>query len=119
MQEQHINLLSVTIRYISKNNESFLSYSKDDSFAIVFYINQGLSKKEIKKAEKWTQKIVDLAIENNGTYYLTYQLYPTQEQIREVYHEIDNFFLEKKKYDSEERFMNKFYAKYALGEEDE
>jgi CRISPR/Cas system CSM-associated protein Csm2 small subunit len=86
---------------------------------VVLYINQGLSEKEKNKAEKWTQKIIDLAIENKGAYYLTYQLYPTQEQIRTVYPEIDNFFSEKKKYDPEEMFMNKFYAKYALGEEDE
>lgn len=119
IQDEDINLLSVTIRHIPENKEVFLSYSKQDSFAIVLYINQGLSEKEKEKAEKWTQKLVDLAIENNGTYYLTYQLYPTQEQIREVYPEIDDFFSEKKKYDSEEIFMNKFYAKYALGEEDE
>ena len=78
-----------------------------------------MSEKEKDKAEKWTQKLVDLAIENNGTYYLTYQLYPTQKQIRQVYPEIDSFFLEKKKHDPNEMFMNKFYAKYALGEEDE
>jgi len=118
-QEENINLLSVTIRHVSENNDAFLSYSKQDSFAVVLYINQGLSEKEKDKAEKWTQKLVDLAIENNGTYYLTYQLYPTQKQIRQVYPEIDSFFLEKKKHDPNEMFMNKFYAKYALGEEDE
>jgi len=119
MRDEEINLLSVTIRHISENKEAFLSYSKKDSFAIVLYINQGLSEKEKKKAENWTQKLVNLSVENNGTYYLTYQLYPTQEQIRDVYPEIDNFFSEKKKYDSKEMFVNKFYAKYALGEEDE
>lgn len=119
VQDEDINLLSITIRHIRENKEAFLSYSKEDSFAIVLYINQGLSEKDKGKAENWTQKLVDLAIENNGTYYLTYQLYPTQAQIREVYPEIDDFFSEKKKYDPEEMFMNKFYAKYELGEEDE
>jgi FAD/FMN-containing dehydrogenase len=119
IRDEDINLLSVTIRHVPENKEAFLSYSKNDRFAVVLYINQGLSEKEKNKAEKWTQKIIDLAIENKGAYYLTYQLYPTQEQIRTVYPEIDNFFSEKKKYDPEEMFMNKFYAKYALGEEDE
>ena len=61
--------------------------------------------------------MVDLAIENRGTYYLTYQLYPNQDQIREAYPRIDDFFSKKRKYDPNETFMNKFYAKYVLGEE--
>ena len=63
--------------------------------------------------------MVDLVIKNNGTYYLTYNLYPTQEQIRKAYPNIDLVFSKKKEYDSNQMFMNKFYAKYALGEEDE
>ncbi len=117
--ENDINLLSTTIRYIPENNESYLSYSKNDYFAFVLAINQGLSEKEVKKAEKWTQELVNVSISNGGTYYLTYQLYPTQEQIRVVYPEIDRFFDKKKEYDSNQIFMNKFYSKYALGEEDE
>lgn len=117
--DEDINLLSVTIRYVPENTEGFLSYSKQDSFAVVLYVNQGISEKEKNKAENWTQKLVDLTIEKNGTYYLTYQLYPTQDQIRKVYPEIDEFFYQKKKYDPQEIFMNKFYAKYALGEDDE
>jgi hypothetical protein len=118
IKENDINLLSVTIRYIPKNEESFISYSKKDSFSVVLYINQGLSEEEVEKAKIWTQEIVDSAIKNNGTYYLTYQLYSSQEQIRTVYPKIDDFFEKKKKYDSNELFMNKFYEKYALGIEE-
>ncbi len=60
----------------------------------------------------WTQKIVDLALHEKGTYYLTYQLYPSQSQIRYAYPKLDSFFEKKKFYDPAELFMNKFYENY-------
>lgn len=108
-----INLTSVTVRHIPKNAEAYLSYAREESFAVVLYINQPLSEAGIRKAEIWTRKLVDLAIGHGGTYYLTYQLYPSEEQIRKSYPEIDSFFEKKRTYDPEELFMNKFYEKYS------
>src|SRR5208283_4786348 len=79
----HVNLLSVTIRYAPKNTESFLSYSLVDSFAFVIYINQGLSDEGKRDAEKFTRDLIDVAIRHGGTYYLPYQRYATSRQIRE------------------------------------
>lgn len=109
-----INLLSVTLRYVPKNTESFLSYSRQDSFSIVLYINQKLSDKEKLKAKQWTQELVNLALNYQGTHYLTYQLYPTKEQVKQAYPSIDQFFKKKKQYDKTELFMNKFYNHYAI-----
>ncbi|MEK6894261.1 MAG: FAD-binding oxidoreductase [Nanoarchaeota archaeon] len=120
LKEDEVNVLSFTIRYVSPNNDSLLSYApKEEAFAIIYYSNIKISEKELKKTEKTVQKIVDAAIQNDGTYYLTYNLYPTQEQIRASYPSIDLAFLKKKEYDPNETFMSKFYAKYANGEEDE
>jgi FAD/FMN-containing dehydrogenase len=120
LKENDVNVLSFTIRYVKPNNESLLSYAPSkESFAVIYYSNVKLREKEIKKTEKTIQKIVDSAIHNGGKYYLTYNLYPTQEQIRMSYPNIDLVFSKKKQYDPNETFMNKFYAKYAMGEEDE
>ena len=110
--EDQINLMGMTIRYIPKNNDVFLSYGKKEAFSVVFYSNQQLSQSGIEKAKIMTRKLVDLALENGGIYYLTYQLFPTQDQIRLAYPEIDQFFEKKRKYDNQELFMNKFYKHY-------
>ena len=116
IKEENINFLSSTVRYVKQNNESFLSYTpNEDSFGIILFANYKLSKKGQEDAERAIQKLVDLALENDGTYYLTYQLYPTQEQIKRSYPNIDEFLKKKKEYDPNELFMNKFYEKYALG----
>ncbi|MEK6862089.1 MAG: FAD-binding protein, partial [Nanoarchaeota archaeon] len=120
LKEDKVNVLSFTIRYVRPNNESYLSYApKEDAFAIIYYSNIKISEKELKKTENTVQKIVDLALKNEGTYYLTYNLYPTQKQIREAYPNLDFVLSKKRQYDPNETFMSKFYAKYAKGEEDE
>ncbi len=120
LQEDKVNVLSFTIRYVAPNNESLLSYApNEEAFAVIYYSNVKINERELKKMEKTVQKIVDAAVRNNGTYYLTYNLWPTQKQIREAYPFIDIAFSKKVNYDPNETFMSKFYAKYAKGEEDE
>jgi len=111
------NLLSATLRYVPKNNESFLSYSQKTVLGVVLYFNVGLSEEEQKEVARWTHELTDAAMKHNGTYYLPYQLYASQEQIREAYPQIDAFFEKKKQYDPQELFINTFYEKYALAEQ--
>jgi FAD/FMN-containing dehydrogenase len=119
VKKYDLNLLSSTIRHLPAANESFLSFSLQDSYGFVLYFNVGLSEKEQEKVEKWTREITEVALVNGGTYYLPYKLYASEEQIQRAYPKINEFFEKKREYDPEELFTSKFYAKYALGEEDE
>ena len=111
--KEKVNLIHVGVRYVSEDKESMLSYARKDSFSIVMYVNQDSSENGIKKAKGWTSEIVDLAIQKGGSYYLAYQLFPSRQQLKTAYPEIDEFFEKKKLYDPELRFMNKFYQQYA------
>lgn len=113
LEAHDVNVLSSTIRYVKANDDTDLSYCpKHDCFAIILMANVGLSKEAQQHLETMTQIIVDAAREHDGTYYLTYQLYPTREQMRSAYPRADAVFARKRFYDPEERFMNKFYEKY-------
>jgi decaprenylphospho-beta-D-ribofuranose 2-oxidase len=118
MLEEDVNLINITVRYVPKSEEAFLSYAQDDMFALVLLINQGLSPKELEKAERFTQQIIDMALEHDGTYYLTYQLYPSNEQMKRAYPNTDEFFQKKLYYDPDQRFMNKFYERYGIHEKE-
>jgi hypothetical protein len=59
-----------------------------------------------------TQELVDAALRFGGTYYLTYQPYPTPDQLRKAYPKADYVFGRKRFYDPGERFMSAFYARY-------
>jgi decaprenylphospho-beta-D-ribofuranose 2-oxidase len=109
---EHVNVLSITVRYVPKDVEAFLSYAREDVFAVVLYVNQERSEAGKTNAKQWTQKLVDLVLGQEGTYYLPYQLYPTQEQIRRAYPRLHEFFAKKKLYDPQELFVNEFYSHY-------
>lgn len=111
VDDNNLNLLSATIRYLPIDNETFLSYAPQESFGVVLYFNVGLSDEEQAVVTSWTQQLTDVALNLNGTYYLPYQLYATQNQIRKAYN-IDEFFVKKKHYDPQELFVNTFYKKY-------
>ncbi|RST58048.1 FAD-binding oxidoreductase [Siminovitchia terrae] len=112
LEEEHLNVLNITVRYVPKNDEAFLSYANQDMFALVFLINQGTSKEEIEKTGKTVRKLIDLVLDFDGSYYLPYYHYPSKEQMKEAYPNADLFFEKKREYDSEERFVNQFYEEY-------
>lgn len=111
-KEQNFNLLNITIRYVQKNDEAFLSYAKEDMFALVLLINQGTSKDSIEETGQVVRKMIDITLAHEGSYYLPYYNYPTKEQLEEAYPRAEEFFEMKEKYDPNHRFMNLFYEEY-------
>jgi FAD/FMN-containing dehydrogenase len=108
-----MNVLSSTVRYVAPNATPVLAYAPHkEAFAIIQASNVGLSADEQAHAEAVTRQLVDAAIENGGTYYLTYQLYPSQEQLHRAYPNARYAFERKRFYDPGEIFSNQFYEKY-------
>jgi hypothetical protein len=112
VEEDRANLLNVTIRVVHQDTVTALPYAKQDMFAFVLYFNQKLNEKDSKILLKTTADLIDLAIGLDGTYYLPYQLYYSQEQLHQAYPEIDGVFATKMKYDPIGLFDNKLYEKY-------
>ena len=108
-----MNVLSSTVRYVTPNATPALAYApRRETFAIIQMSNVGLSTDEQAQAAAVTQRLVDAAIEHGGTYYLTYQLYPTVDQLHRAYPNARRAFERKRFYDPDEIFMNQFYQKY-------
>ena len=111
-----MNLLSVTIRYLPKNTESFLSYSRTDSFAFVLYLNQKMSDEGKREAEQFTRELIDATLQYGSTYYFPYQRYATGAQIRKAYPQPDAFIQKKAVYDPNAVFDNAFFEYYRVQE---
>lgn len=112
VKRDHVNLLNVTLRIVTKDTVTALPYAKDDRIAYVLYFNQKLNMEDSENLRKATVELIDLAIANGGTFYLPYQLHYSAKQLRAAYPDIDNFFRLKRRYDPDELFTNKFYEKY-------
>lgn len=106
------NLLNVTIRIVHKDGVTAIPYAKEDRFAFVLYFNQKFNEADSRILQKTTTDLIDLATKLDGTFYLPYQLFYSQEQLRKAYPEIDTFFAKKQRFDPIGLFTNKFYEKY-------
>jgi decaprenylphospho-beta-D-ribofuranose 2-oxidase len=108
-----MNVLSSTVRYVRPNATPALPYAPHkDVFAIIQMSNVGLAEKEQAHAQAVTRRLVDAALEYGGTYYLTYQLYPTPEQLHRAYPNARHAFERKRFYDPGELFSSQFYDRY-------
>jgi FAD/FMN-containing dehydrogenase len=111
--EHDANVMSSTVRYVTPNATPALAYASDkEVFAIIQMSNVPLSAAGQEKAAAMTRELVDAAIENGGTYYLTYQLYPTPEQLHRAYPKAREAFARKRFYDPDELFSSRFYERY-------
>jgi FAD/FMN-containing dehydrogenase len=108
-----MNVLSSTVRYVSPNATPALAYApRREAFAIIQMSNVGLDSDGQAHATAVTRQLVDAAIQQGGTYYLTYQLYPTSEQLNGAYPRAPEAFERKRFYDPGEIFSNQFYDLY-------
>ena len=108
-----MNVLSSTVRYVSPNATPVLAYAPTKPvFAIIQMSNVGLDSASQAHTARVTQQLVDAAIEFGGTYYLTYQLYPTPDQLHRAYPNAQRAFERKRHYDPNEIFTSQFYMKY-------
>lgn len=113
VQQRQGNLLDATVRYIEPNNDAFLNYSPRQALALVLYMNVKTSTSGLAKSSGMTREIIDLALRNEGTFYLPYVLDYDKPQFLRSYPMASEFFAAKKRYDPSEIFSNEFYSRYS------
>ena len=110
LQEEETNLLGVTLRYVKANNETALSYApKENAFAVIVYFNEVCSADGRAKANALINRLVRLAVNCGGTFYLTYARELEMDWLRKAYSEIGAFFQRKHAVDPENRFTSRFF----------
>lgn len=48
LEKHEVNLLSITLRYLKKNRENYLTYATDNMIAVVLYVNIELNNQSIQ-----------------------------------------------------------------------
>ena len=112
LREHHANVLNVSIRHVTADPRSFLSWAREDVFGFVIYYKQGTTTTDREDAGRWTRALIDAAAAEGGTFYLPYQLHATQEQFRRAYPGYPAFAAVKGRVDPTNKFRNEFWNKY-------
>lgn len=112
LKDSEVDLLNITIRAVDKDEDSYMNYAREHVFGFVLLFNQKKTTQQENAMKIITNKLVDMTIKNEGTFYLPYRLHIDKAKMRKVYPQSDSFFELKRKYDPQEIFDNKFYLHY-------
>jgi FAD/FMN-containing dehydrogenase len=107
-----VNLIYGTIRLIETDPESFLAWAKQPYACIIFNLHTVHTPEGIANATDAFRRLIDSAIELDGSYYLTYHKYATRRQVETCYPQMPEFLRLKQAYDPEERFQSDWYHHY-------
>lgn len=106
------NLIYGTIRFIEKDDESFLPWAKDRYASIIFNLHTAHDPSSVEKTAGDFRRLIDRAIQYGGSYFLTYHHWATRQQVESCYPQFVEFLKLKRKYDPEERFQSDWYRFY-------
>ncbi|HSD14374.1 MAG TPA: FAD-binding oxidoreductase [Flavobacterium sp.] len=112
LKNSKIDLLNITIRGVHQDSDSYLNYARENVFGFVLLFNQKKTDEQEAEMKILTNQLVDVALKNEGTFYLPYRLHIGKDKMRKSYPNANNFFQLKLKYDPNEIFNNKFYEHY-------
>lgn len=85
MQTVPTGTVNVSIRHSPADRATLMSWAQEDVFSFVVYYKQRVSDHASQAVGEWTKTLINLALASEGTYYLPYQLYATQQQFLRSY----------------------------------
>jgi FAD/FMN-containing dehydrogenase len=104
-----VNVIYGTIRLIERDEESFLAWATERWACIIFNICTLHTGEGLERAAEAFRRLIDLAIERGGKYYLTYHRWARREQVETCYPHFAEFLERKRQHDPEERFQSDWY----------
>ena len=107
-----VNLIYGTIRLIETDTESFLAWAKQPYACTIFNLHTVHTPQGIEHSAAAFRRLIDMAIQRDGSYFLTYHKYATRPQIETCYPQFPEFLRLKRQYDPAERFQSDWYRYY-------
>lgn len=105
----NVDFIYGTIRLIAEDEETFLPWARQPWACIVFNLHVRHDDDGIAKARADFRRLIDRALERDGSFFLTYHRWATREQLLTAYPELPAFLAAKTRFDPEEIFRSDWY----------
>lgn len=112
LRRHKVNVINISVRHALADPGSLMAWARSECFAFVLYYKQRRRPSAIERVGIWTRELVDAALDHDGTYYLPYQLHPTDEQFRRAYPGAARLGDLKRRHDPQHRLRNALLDRY-------
>jgi FAD/FMN-containing dehydrogenase len=110
--KENYDIIYGTIRLIKEDEESFLSWAKEDYACTIFNLRVFHTPNGIEKAKRDFRALIDAALPYGGSYYLTYHRWARKGQVLACYPQFSELLRMKQKHDPKEVIQSDWYRHY-------
>jgi FAD/FMN-containing dehydrogenase len=111
-RRNEVDLVYGTIRLIERDDESFLPWARQSSVCVIFNVHTPHTAEGRDQSAETCRRLIDLALENDGSYYLTYHRHARRDQVLACHPRLPDMLRKKIEYDPGERFQSEWYRWY-------
>ena len=101
-----------TVRLIEKDDETFLAWARESFACVIFNLHTSHTPMGIANARLQFRQLIDAAIEQGGSYFLTYHRFASKEQVMASHPRLPDFLDAKRAYDPRGVFQSNWYRHY-------
>jgi FAD/FMN-containing dehydrogenase len=107
-----VQLIYGTIRFIEKDDESFLAWAREPWACTVMNLHVDHDTDGLRKADESFRRVIDRTIEFGGSYFLTYQRWASRGQVEKCYPQMAELLRLKQRFDPQGVFQSDWYRHY-------
>lgn len=112
IREHGADLIYGTVRLIRADRESFLAWADKDYACVIFNLRVEHDAAGIAAAQGHFTRLIDRALERDGSYFPTYHRWARKDQVLAAYPQFPEFLRRKLTWDPNERFQSDWYRFY-------
>lgn len=112
LRARRANVIYGTVRMIERDDETFLAWAKERYACVIFNLHVEHTDSAIAAAAGAFRALIDLAIAQGGSYYLTYHRWARRDQVEACYPQFSEFLALKRRYDPDDAFQSTWYRHY-------
>lgn len=113
LEKTEANLVYGTVRLIEEENETFLRWASQDFACVIFNLLVEHSSEGKRKAAQQFQMLIDCALNEGGSFYLTYHRWARRDQVETAYPQFRAFVEKKSRWDPTNLFNSDWYTHYS------
>ncbi|MGQ0773269.1 MAG: FAD-binding protein [Pseudonocardiales bacterium] len=104
LRRRDADLIYGTVRFIEPDEETYLAWAREDYACIVFNLHTPHTREGVARTATTFRRLIDLAIERGGSYYLAYHRWADTAQVLTCHPHFADFLNLKRHYDPDELF---------------